>query len=199
MKNLTSTRRILVIDNDTERANMSVQALEANGYIVVARPASPDALIRQVEVADADVILIGVDSPGQDTLKHLDSISQSRPRPIIMFTQDGRPETIQAATRAGVSAYVVGGLSSERIQPILEAALARFREFQALRQELEKTKATLAERKIIERAKGIIMEQRNCTEAEAYRMLQKLAMDQKRKLVEIAQNVLSVVEVLKHR
>jgi len=176
---------------------MLIQALEASGYTVAAHTPSQEGLIRQVERVNPDVILIGLDSPGQDTLNQVASISQNRPLPIVMFTHDGRPEIIQAATRAGVSAYVVNGLNSERVRPIIEAAVARFREFQALRQELEKTKTSLAERKFVERAKGIIMKQRGCTEAEAYRVLQKMAMDRKKRLVEIAQDVLSVAEVLK--
>jgi response regulator NasT len=197
MNGVGSTLHILIVDSDTERTNMLIQALEASGYTVAAHTPSQEGLIGQVERVNPDVILIGLDSPGQNTLNQVALISQNRPLPIVMFTHDGRPEIIQAATRAGVSAYVVNGLNSERVRPIIEAALARFREFQALRQELEKTKTSLAERKFVERAKGIIMKQRGCTEAEAYRVLQKMAMDRKKRLVEIAQDVLSVAEVLK--
>jgi len=192
MSNTTSLLRILIFDDDTERANMLVQALEASEYTVEIHTASVRDLPPQVEAIKPDVILIGADVPGQNMLADIATIKQQQPVPIVMFTRDNRGETIRAATQAGVSAYVVDGLSPERIQPIIEAAIARFREFQALAQELERTKTNLAERKIIERAKGLVMEQRGCTEAEAYRMLQKMAMDQKRRLAEIAQDVLSV-------
>ena len=198
MNGVGSTLRILIFDNDTERTNMFMQALEASGYTVVAYTSSREDLIGQVERVNPDVIVIGVDSPGQETLNQVASINQNRPRPIVMFTHDKRSEIIQAATRAGVSAYVVDGLSHERVQPIIEAAVARFREFQALRQELEKTKTSLAERKFVERAKGIIMKRRGCSEAEAYRLLQKMAMDGKKRLADVAQDVLSVAEVLKN-
>ena len=177
---------------------MLIQALEASGYTVAAHTSSIEDLLVQVEMAKPDVIIIGVDSPGRNILNGVAKISHFRPLPIVMFTQDNRSETIQAATQAGVSAYVVNGFSREQIRPIIEAAVARFRKFHTLFQELKKTKISLAERKVIERAKGIVMEQRGCTEAQAYRMLQKMAMDRKKRLAEIAQDVLSVAEVLKN-
>ena len=198
MSNTTSLLRILIFDDETERANMLVQALEASEYTVAVHTSLVRDLPPQAETIKPDVILIGVDAPGQNILADVATISQQQSLPIVTFTRDNRSETIRAATQAGVSAYVVDGLSPERIQPIIEAAIARFREFQALAQELEKTKTSLAERKIIERAKGLVMEQRSCTEAEAYRMLQKMAMDRKRRLAEIAQDILSVAEVLKN-
>ena len=198
MSNTTSLLRILISDDDTERANMLVQALEASEYTVAVHTSSVRDLLPHVETIKPDVVLIGVDAPGQNLLADVATISQQQSVPIVMFTRNNRSETIRAATQAGVSAYVVDGLSPERIQPIIEAAIARFREFQALAQELEKTKTSLAERKIIERAKGVVMEQRGCTEAEAYRMLQKIAMDRKKRLAEIAQDVLSVTAVLRN-
>ncbi len=198
MSNPTSLLRILISDDDTERANMLVQALEASEYTVAVHTSSVRDLLPHVGRIKPDVVLIGVDAPGQNLLADVATISQQQSVPIVMFTRNNRSETIRAATQAGVSAYVVDGLSPERIQPIIEAAIARFREFQALAQELEKTKTSLAERKIIERAKGVVMEQRGCTEAEAYRMLQKIAMDRKKRLAEIAQDVLSVTAVLRN-
>ena len=199
MSNTTSLSRILIFDDDIERANMLVQALEASEYTVAAHIASVADLLPQAETVKPDVILIGADIPRQNMLTDVATISQKQSVPIVMFTRDDRSESIHAATQAGVSAYVVNGLSPERIQPIIEAAIARFREFQALAQELEKTKTSLAERKVIERAKGVVMEQRGCTEAEAYRLLQKMAMDRKKRLAEVAQDVLSITEVLKNR
>ena len=199
MSNTTSLSRILIFDDDTERANMLIQALEASEYTVAVHTASVADLLPQAETVKPDVILIGADIPRQNILTDVATISQKQSVPIVMFTRDNRSESIHAATQAGVSAYVVNGLSPERIQPIIEAAIARFREFQALAQELEKTKTSLAERKVIERAKGVVMEQRGCTEAEAYRLLQKMAMDRKKRLAEVAQDVLSITEVLKNR
>ena len=199
MSNTTSLSRILIFDDDTERANMLVQALEASEYTVAAHTASVTDLLPRAETVKPDVILIGADVPRQNMLTDVATISQKQSVPIVMFTRDNRSESIHAATQAGVSAYVVNGLSPERIQPIIEAAIARFREFQALAQELEKTKTSLAERKVIERAKGVVMEQRGCTEAEAYRLLQKMAMDRKKRMAEVAQDVLSITEVLKNR
>ena len=136
MSNTPSLLRILIFDEDTERANMLVQALEASEYTVEVHTASVGDLLPQVEMIQPDVILIGADTPGQNMLADVATIKQQQSVPILMFTRDDRAETLRAATQAGVSAYVVDGLSPEHIQPIIEAAIARFREFQALAQEL---------------------------------------------------------------
>ena len=116
-----------------------------------------------------------------------------------MFSRDERSETIQAATRAGVSAYAVGELTSARVKTIIEAAVARFDEFRALQEELEKTKTSLAERKIIERAKELLAQHRGCDEAQAYQILRKMAMNRRKRLAEVSQELLSMAEVLTNK
>ena len=116
-----------------------------------------------------------------------------------MFSRDERSETIQAATRAGVSAYAVGKLTGARVKTIIESAVARFYEFRAVQQELEKTKTNLAERKIIERAKELVAQQRGCNESQAYQILRKMAMNRRKRLAEISEDVLSVADVLTNK
>ena len=123
-------------------------------------------------------------------------ITRDDPRPIVMFTQDQDRTLMRAALEAGVSAYVVDGLSVERVRPIVEVALARFEQWQALRRELDQAQANLAERKVIERAKGIVMKQRGCTEDEAYAMLRKLAMSRNQRLAQVAESVVTMAELL---
>jgi response regulator NasT len=124
-----------------------------------------------------DVIIIDTDSPSRDTLEHVELLSEQDPRPIVMFSADRDGDTIRAATRAGVSAYVVDGLSATRVEPIIAAAVARFDAFQAMKHELAQTHTRLSERKLVERAKGVLMKARGISEDEAYAVLRRTAME----------------------
>lgn len=199
MEVVAETQNLLIVDDDINRINQLEKGFEASRYNVIAHVPLRYDLLQRVEQANPDIILIGVDSPCDETLETVASINQNHPCPIVMFAQDERSETIQNATLAGVSAYVVGELTKERIKTIIKAAVARFGKFRALQQELEKTKTSLAERKIIERAKEIVAQQRGTTEAEAYQTLRKMAMDRRKRLAEIAQDVLSIAEVLTNK
>ncbi|MYF98107.1 ANTAR domain-containing protein [Candidatus Poribacteria bacterium] len=199
MEAVDETQNVLIVDNDLERTHLLNQVFEGSRYNIVAHVGHEHGLLNQVKQTSPDIILIGVASPSEETLIEIGSINQNHPCPIVMFAQDDRSETIQNATLAGVSAYVVGILSKERIETIIEAAIARFGKFRALQKELEKTKTSLAERKIIERAKEIVAQQRGTTEAEAYQTLRKMAMDRRKRLAEIAQDVLSIAEVLTNK
>ena len=198
--NLSPTKgRILIIDNNPERAHSLIQILEASRYKVAVPVRLQEGLTEQVTQIKPDIILIGADFPGQKILSWVASLHESYPCPMVMFSRDERSETIQAATRAGVSAYAVGKLTGPRVKTIIEAAVARFYELRALQQELEKTKTNLAERKIIERAKELVAQQRGCTESQAYQILRKMAMNRRKRLAEISQDVLSVADVLTNK
>lgn len=188
--------RVLLVDRSVERAAVLERALLAAGYEVVGRIAASDDLQAAVQRIEPDVIIIDMDSPDRDTLEHMRSISAERPKPIVMFAEDDDSATIEQAVRAGVSAYVVDGLNAGRVKPIVNVAIARFREFQSLREELAEAKTSLAERKDIERAKGILMRQRGWSEEEAYQALRKLAMDRNLRIGEVARNVVAVAELL---
>jgi response regulator NasT len=190
------TLRVLLVDDDAERAATLRAALEAAGYTVAAEARSAVELIKRVRAVKPDVIIIDRDSPDRDTLEHISMMTRDDPRPIVMFTQDKDQARMREALKAGVSAYVVDGLSAERVRPIVDVALARFEQWQALRQELDQAQASLAERKIIERAKGIIMKQRKCGEEEAYRLLRKTAMDRNMRLALVAESVIAMADLL---
>lgn len=188
--------RVLLVDETPERAELLKTALHESDYVVFVHTGSTANLLTQVRKIEPDVIIIDRDSPDRDTLEHVCSVTRDEPRPIVLFTQNGDRATIQAAVRAGVSAYIVGGMSAERVRPIVDVALVRFQEFQAMRQELDKAKLSLAERKQIERAKGIVMKSRGVSEDEAYVLLRKLAMERNQRLAQVAEDVLSMAELL---
>jgi two-component system, response regulator / RNA-binding antiterminator len=188
--------RIMVVDDDDERRGALCRALEAAGHQVVEEVQSTLHLARRVARVQPDVIIIDTNSPDRDTLEHVCVITQNAPRPIVMFAADGDARTIREAVRAGVSAYVVDGLSADRVQPIIDAAVARFEQLQALRSELANAQTQLSDRKRIERAKGILMKQKGLSEEEAHRWLRKAAMDENLKLAEVAEQVVRAAKLL---
>ena len=190
------TMRVLLVDEDAERAELLKSALHESGYTVSLHVGAMAQLLAQVRAAEPDVIIIDRDSPDRDTLEHVCMVTRDQPRPIVMFADDGDRMAIRAAVDAGVSAYVVGGLKAERIRPIVDVAIARFEQFQAMRQELDQTRTSLAERKQIERAKGIVMKSRSVDEEQAYVLLRKLAMDRNQRLAQVAENVIVMAELL---
>jgi response regulator NasT len=187
---------VLLVDDDPERAAIVEPALRAAGYEVVTVVDTATEMLAQVRAMKPDVIIIDSDSPDRDTLEHVCMITRDDPRPIVMFTQDADRALMHEALKAGVHAYVVDGLSAERVQPVVNVALARFEQWQALRQELGQAQASLAERKVIERAKGILMKQRRCDEEEAYRLLRKTAMDKNQRLAQVAENIIEMARLL---
>ncbi len=188
--------RVLLCDADRGRAALLEQALADAGYRVITRLDGAANLSAEVARHQPDVIIIDLDSPDRDTLEQMRSISREQPRPIVMFAEDDASGTISQAIKAGVSAYVVDGLSGKRVRQVMEVAIARFREYQALREELARTKTSLEERKVIDQAKGLLMQHRAMSESEAYQALRKLAMDQGKKLSEVAKNVIAIMDLL---
>lgn len=171
-------------------------ALTAAGHEVVGRLLDTDDILGAVEHLQPDIVLIDVDAPSRDTLESLGSISRDRPRPIVLFAQTSDPETIRRAMRAGVSAYVVDGLAPGRLQPVIEVAIARFQEFQGLKQELASTKLKLADRRDVEKAKGLLMKRKGLDENTAYEALRRMAMDRNIRLGEVARSLIAAVELL---
>jgi len=188
--------RVLVVDESDERAALLREALTAAGHEVAASLSSSLELLRAVETLHPDVIVIDTESPTRDVLEHVVIVSQSSPRPIVMFASDSGGEAIRSAVRAGVSAYVVDGLDTSRVNSIVEVACARFEEFQRLKIELAEANLKLSERKLVERAKGLLMQSRGLSEDDAYHALRKLAMAKKQRLGDVAQQVIDTAELL---
>lgn len=185
--------RVLVVDESAERGEALRAALRHAGCEVVG---SPVPLLKAIEELEPDAVVIDVASPSGNLLEHLAQVAQHAPRPIVMFAADDSPRAIRVATRAGVSAYVVDGLERKSIKAIVEAAVARFEEFQSLRARLVEANLKLSERKVVEKAKGLLMKRRGLDEDAAYAALRKMAMDRSLKLAEVARSVIEAADIL---
>lgn len=182
--------------DQAERARaLRIGLLEA-GYNIIAVFPADIHLPERVAQLQPDMIIIDAESDARDVLEHVVVATRDARRPIVLFTEDHDTSSMAAAMDAGVSAYVVAGLQSDRIKPVLDVAMARFNSEQKLRTELSDTRLKLAERKTIERAKGLLMECHRMSEDDAYRKLRSLAMDKNLKLSEIAQRILDVADLL---
>jgi response regulator NasT len=156
---------------------------------------NPTELYQFVQETKPDVILIEVESPSRDTLEQLKLIRDQAPTPVLVVAQDPQAQSIQEAVASGVCAYSVGDVSTDRVKPAIEVAMATFASFRALRQELLETRKQLQQQKRIDRAKCILIEQKGMTEEQAYKALQKLAMDRKRKLVDVADDLIAMTKL----
>ena len=188
--------RVMLVDEQRDRRDVLVNMLDCADCDLVCVLDSAEDLLRKVGQFLPDVVIIDIDLPSRDTLESLRSVQASDPRPMVMFSQDDNGDTIRRAVQAGVSAYVVDGLQAQRVRPILEAAIARFEQHRGLQAELDRTRSALEDRKKIERAKGIVMMQRGIGEPAAYGLMRKAAMDQNRRLVEIADSIIAAAELL---
>lgn len=188
--------RVVVMDDHPDRARSVRLALEADGVEVVAILGSGLNLLSRIDALAPDLLIADIDNPDRDMLEGLRRVGQECNRPVVMFAQDGRASTIRAAVEAGLAAYVVGDLQPDRVRPVIEVAIAQFAQFQELRSELNKAKISLAERKLVEKAKGILMSSRQCGEDEAYKAMRKMAMDQKSRLIDIANKIIAAADLL---
>lgn len=186
----------MLVEDSESRSLVVRLMLENLGYLVVAEVFEPRLLYDAVRRHLPDVIIIDTASPSRDTLEHIAMLSEREPRPIVMFSADRDQQRIRAAVRAGASAYVVDGLAAERVSPIIEAAIARFESFQTIRRELAQVRTKLSERKLVERAKGVLMKARGMSEEDAYAALRSMAMERSIGIGELARQVLSVSSLL---
>ena len=187
---------VLVIDESRTRAGEICAGLALAGYQVAAILADAENLTAEVEKLKPDVILIDTESPSRDTLENLAVMNAGMPRPVILFTQDDGQDAIRDAMKAGVSSYVVAGLDPKRIKPIVEVARARFEDTLALRNELEEANRKLSDRKLIDKAKGVLMKARGLEEEEAYHAMRKLAMERGQTMAKVAKDVIDMAKVL---
>jgi response regulator NasT len=172
------------------------RALALAGHRVAAVLASSVHLSDEVAALKPDVILIETETPSRDTLEHLAIMDRDMPRPVVLFSQNDDDDVIRQAVRAGVSAYVVDGLDSARLRSVIQVAQAHFEEFQLVKQELAATSRKLSERKIVDKAKGILMKARDLSEDEAYAALRKLSMERGRTLAAVSKDVLAMADLL---
>ena len=188
--------RVLVIDESRSRAGEICAGLALAGFQVAAILADSENLTAEVEKLKPDVILIDTDCPSRDTLENLAVINKNMPRPVVIFTQEDGREAIRDALKAGVSAYIVDGLDAKRIKPILEVAQARFDDTQAMRRELDEVSKKLSDRKLVDKAKGVLMKARGLDEDAAYHAMRKLAMERGQSMAKVARDVIDMARVL---
>ncbi|MDE4603897.1 ANTAR domain-containing response regulator [Sinorhizobium meliloti] len=187
---------ILVIDENAIRASIIEEGLREAGHGKVTVIQEVHGVARVIETLRPDVIVIDIENPNRDMMEHLFQLTRTVGRPIAMFVDRSDTASIEAAVEAGVSAYIVDGLKKERVKPILDMAVSRFKAFSRLQRELAEAKSALEERKLVERAKGILMKMRGLSEDEAFALLRQTAMNEKKKISEIAQSVVTAAGLL---
>ena len=194
---MDASLKIVIVDKNPIRAAILEDGLREAGHVQVVHIDETAHLLARVYALDPDVILIDLENPSRDVLEQMFQVSRAVKRPVAMFVDQSDSASIEAAVDAGVSAYIVGGLRKDRVKNILDLCISRFYAFSRLQTELEKTKTALEERKVIDRAKGILMKVRNIPEEDAYALLRKTAMNENRKIAEVAQSVVTAAELLR--
>jgi two-component system, response regulator / RNA-binding antiterminator len=189
--------KIVIVDESPIRAAILEEGLREAGFTQIVHISEMQSLLARIYAVDPDIILIDLENPSRDVLEAMFQVSRAVRRPIAMFVDQSDSSSIQASVEAGVSAYIVDGLRKERIKPILDLCVSRFNAFAKLQEELERTKSQLEDRKVIEKAKGILMKVKGLNEDEAYVLLRSTAMREKKKIGEIAQSIITASEMLK--
>ena len=189
----TTPLKVMLVDDDPDRAATVEASLQENGFEVSSVLPTASGILFQIERQRPDVIVIDLQSSDRDVLESLSIISHHNPTPIVMFSEEDDPGYIKQAVDAGVTAYLVDGIRADKVKPIIDVAIAQFESFQTLRQALTDSQTELTDRKIIERAKGLLMETRNLSESDSFALLRKLAMDNNQKLAEVAQTIITTL------
>lgn len=187
---------MLLLDADKFRASLLARELSSLGYRLVANLRSSEHLLKEIDSTAPDIIVVGLDLPDDAILETIASLQALQPHPVIMFAEQDTPQIISKVVKAGVSAFVVDDIQPERINSIINIAIARFHEEQRLRDELAKTKNQLNERKVVDKAKGLLMAKRSISEDEAYKLMRKMAMDKGLTLTAVAENVIDVMNLM---
>ena len=193
---MTDKLTILIVEPDKARAEAIIDSLAATGDHQIRVLSESTGLARSVAELNPDLVLVDVTNPSRDAIDALTLASSPLERPVAMFVDRSNDSLTKAAIEAGVSAYVVDGMHPDRIKPVLDAAIARFHMFARMRNELAATKRALEERKIIDRAKGILMRARTLSEDEAYALIRKTAMSQNKKIADVAQALVTAADLL---
>ncbi len=187
---------VVVVEQNQERAFAIVDALKESGDVDVSVIGNVSGLARKIAMHSPDIVLIDIDNPSRDMLEELTVASGPMERPVAMFVSGAAGGLAKAAVEAGVSAYVVDGLQAERIKPVIDTAIARFQVLRQMRTELAETRRALEERKVIDRAKGLLMKARGVSEDEAYALMRKTAMNQNRRVADVAEALVTASGLL---
>lgn len=191
------TLRIVIVDDSPVRAAILSEGLQEAGFVNVIRLEGVHNLLERIYAIDPDVILIDLENPSRDTIEQMFQVSREVKRPVAMFVDQSDRKTIEEAISAGVASYVVDGLRKDRVKPILETTISRYHAFARLKEELEEARSQLEERKLVDRAKLILMKAKNIDEQTAYALIRRTAMNEKKRLVDIAQSIITAAELLR--
>jgi response regulator NasT len=193
---MNTALKIILVDENTGRSAILRRALQDKGHEVISRLEDNKDLQNSSEITHADIVIVNSDIPDDKIFANISEINQTKPKPIVMFAESSDSASTANAVKSGVNAYIVDGLEENRVQGIIDVAIARFREFQALKDELDSTKNQLFERKIIEKAKGLLVEKKNISEDDAYKSLRNMAMDKNKRIVDVAESIINAFELL---
>jgi len=186
---------VLLMDSNPDRASIVESGLR-DAAITKLQSANQDELLPSIERLNPDVIILDCESPNKKTIETLRLIVKHTPKPVVMFVENADGDLAKEAVRAGVSAYIVDGLSAARVKPVIDIAIERFRLVDGLRRDLDKSRQDLESRKVLDRAKGFLMDQRGMSEAEAYAAMRKLAMSEAISMRQVADRVISISQIL---
>lgn len=187
---------VLVIDDNSVRATIIEAGLREAGHDRVTVVTDVTGIAGKIAALAPDVIVIDLENPNRDMLESMFQLSRAVKRPIAMFVDRSDSDAIERAIDAGVSAYVVDGLRQERVKPILDMAISRFKAYSRMERELEDARNALQSREIVDRAKRLLMASRGLSESEAYALLRKTAMNQNRKISDVAQSLILAADLL---
>jgi len=194
---MQTSLKIVIVDENPTRAAVLEDALHEAGHEHVARLDEPSHLIARICALEPDVVLIDLEKPNREKLEQMFEVSRALKRPLAIFVEESDKAAIDAAIEAGVSAFVVGALHKDRVKTSVDLCISRFNSLARLRDELERARAALEDRKVIDRAKGILMQAKNLPEDAAYGLLRKTAMNEKKKIAKVAQSVVTAAGLLK--
>ena len=188
--------RVAVVDENAARAAIVEEGLRETGLTDIVRLKPSAMLLREIVDASPDVVIIGLGEPGRDMIEHMFEVTRHVPRPIAMFVDSSDPGMIDRAIEAGISAYVVKGLQKERVRAVLDVAISRHNAFSRLKAELQRARSELEERKVVDRAKAILIQRRGLSEDEAHRLLRRTAMNENKRLIDVAQSIITASGLL---
>jgi response regulator NasT len=189
--------RIVIVDQNPVRTAILRDGLREAGHLQVTVLESSLDLEQRLRAIDADIVLIDLENPSRDVLEQMIRISGAEARAVAMFADSSDTSMIRAAIDAGVSAYVVDGLKKERVKSIVDLSVSRFNAYARMREELAQARSQLADRKAIDQAKGLVMKAKSISEEQAYAMMRKVAMNEGKKIVDVARSIITAAELLK--
>lgn len=191
----TSKVKVLLVENNKRKANEFMNALDRSNYHIVHVSNTGVSLLKEVDTFLPDIIIIDIESPDRDMLDSLNKISSTAPKPIVMFAEQEDTQLIDILVKSGVTAYVVGGVNLNRVKSILDTAIARFTQYQGLKDELETTKQKLTNQRVVEQAKLWLIQTKKLSEKDAYHSMRKMAMDNGQKIEDVAKNILALASL----